>query len=105
MALIYTQDAQADIESIYEYIASEAGLATADRMIDAITGVCSDLESFPGMGRRRPELDGHGLEVRSIPERNWVLFYTQHQGDVYIVRVLHGARDIGPPMFETLNGI
>jgi hypothetical protein len=25
-----------------------------------------------------------------------VILYTEHQGDLWILRVVHGARDIGP---------
>jgi len=44
------------------------------------------------MGRARPEL-GHGL--RSFVVGQYVVFYRPSTKGIEIVRVLHGARDIG----------
>ncbi len=105
MEVKYTEASQSDIESIYEYIARAGGIASADRIIEAVTATCGDLGEFPGMGRRRPELDDLDREVRSISERGYVILYTEHEGQIWIVRVVHGARDIGPELLEPLTEI
>lgn len=69
MEVKYTDSSQWDIESIYGHIAREGGIASADRVIDAIVATCEGLGEFPSMGRRRPELDGRDMHVRSIGER------------------------------------
>lgn len=35
-----------DVEAIYGYVAQTAGIATVDRMIDAITTTCQGLRTF-----------------------------------------------------------
>ncbi len=47
----------------------------------------------PGIGRERLDLD-RGL--RSLPVGTYVIYYRETPAPVKIVRVLHGARDIGP---------
>lgn len=105
MKVIYTEDSQSDIESIYDHIAKEGSPAAADRTIDAIVATCEDLALFPGMGRRRPELDDLGIEVRTIGERNHVIVYAEHDGDLHVVRVLHQSRDLGPHYLESLRDV
>ena len=105
MIVKYTKESQSDIESIYEYIAREGSLASADRVIDAVTTTCENLGDFPALGRRRPEFDALNFEVRSIGAGKYVILYTQYEGEVWIVRVVHGARDIGPEFLEPLNEI
>ncbi len=101
----YTQISQSDIASIYSYIAEARNSAASDRVIDSIVAVCESLATFPGLGRHRPEFDNHGLEVRSIVEGAYTIFYTEHTGSIFVVRVVHGARDIGPSLFEVLGVI
>ena len=45
----------------------------------------------PEMGRKRPEL---GHELRSFVIKNYVIFYDPIPDGIFVVRVLHGARDI-----------
>jgi toxin ParE1/3/4 len=44
------------------------------------------------MGRSRPEL---AAGVHSFPVARYVVFYRPASAGVEVVRVLHGARDIG----------
>jgi toxin ParE1/3/4 len=52
----------------------------------------SILLSQPEMGRQRKEL---GENLRSLAFNNYVVFYDPRPEGILIVRVLHGARDIG----------
>jgi len=64
---------------------------------------CESLADFPALGRHRSELDDFGLEVRSLVEGRYGIYYTTHQGGVFIVRVLHGARDIDQALVSRLG--
>ena len=49
------------------------------------------LVTQPKMGRPRPEF---GKVIRSFAFRNYLVFYDPIPDGIFIVRVLHGARDI-----------
>ena len=43
------------------------------------------------IGRERPELNE---DLRSFPEGNYLIFYRRWIGQIAIVRIIHGARDL-----------
>jgi toxin ParE1/3/4 len=65
--------------------------AIADRQIDLITTRFQLLASWPRLGRSRPDLR-RGLRSHAVG--NWMIFYRIHRGDVVILRILHGRRDL-----------
>ena len=81
--------AEQDLDDIWSYVAEDASLETADRLIDAIFDRFELLVEQPRMGRNRPEF---GEGVRSIVVESYVIYY-RHEQDVLIARVLHGRRD------------
>ena len=92
---LITRRAQEDIDEILKYIAAEnvnAALALSDRLTELFELLAENRK----IGRERPELKE---ELRSFPEGNYVIFYRMWAGDLAIVRVLHGARDLGE-LFE-----
>lgn len=101
----YTKAAQKDIEEIFLYIAPRSDVSVADKLVDAIVGTCEFLADYPFLGRRRPEFDDFGFEVRSITERGYLIVYTTFEGTIFIVRVMHGAMDIDRTDFRGLSNI
>jgi toxin ParE1/3/4 len=81
--------AEQDLDDIWSYVAEDASLETADRLIDAILDRFELLVEQPLTGRTRPEF---GEGVRSIVVESHVIYY-RHEQDVLIARVLHGRRD------------
>ena len=81
--------AEQDLEEIWSYVAEDASLTTADRLIDAIFARFELLVEQPRMGRNRPEF---GEGVRSLVVESYVIYY-RDDGDLLIARVLHGRRD------------
>ncbi len=81
--------AEKDLDDIWSYVAEDASLETADRLIDAIFDRFELLVEQPRMGRNRPEF---GEGVRSFVVESYVIYY-RHDQDLLIARVLHGRRD------------
>jgi toxin ParE1/3/4 len=86
-------EADSDLDSIWYYVASESGsVVFADRLIDSITERFFLLAMYPHLGRIRDADLRPGLRSFSIGE--YVIIYSQREGDVLILRVLHGSRDM-----------
>src|ERR1044071_317470 len=90
-----TPQALVDIDAIYDYIADNSPEA-ADRVVRRLRDVMRMLGDNPLAGRSRPEF---GSGVRSFPSGNYLIFYRSAANGVDIIRVLHGAREIGEGEF------
>ncbi len=85
-----SDDAEADIDEILVYIADdsvEAALALFSKFVDCFEMLANWNES----GRVRTELAD---SLRSFPIGSYLIFYEIRGREVFIVRVLHGTRDI-----------
>ncbi|MDR3718326.1 MAG: type II toxin-antitoxin system RelE/ParE family toxin [Bryobacteraceae bacterium] len=85
--------AATDIEEIWEYIAAENPTA-ATRVRLALLEALRLLSRTPGIGHRREDLTEH--DVKFWPVFSYLIVYSPDTQPLEIVRVLHGARDIGP---------
>ena len=86
--------AERDLDNIWLYVAKESGsIEIANRLIDTITDQCAALGNFPYIGRTRDEDFGPGY--RSIAVGEYVIVYCIEDGDILILRVVHGRRDLG----------
>lgn len=82
--------AEADLDSIWEYIARDNPVA-ANRVFDSIAERFEMLVRQPSIGEPREEIRS---DLRSFPVGKYVIFYSIENDLVTIVRVVHGARDI-----------
>src|SRR5436190_23675456 len=78
-----------DLREILDYIASDSPYA-ARVVNERIEQTFRMLAQNPHAGRARPEL---APEMRSFPTGSNVIFYRFSQNEVFIVRILHAARD------------
>jgi toxin ParE1/3/4 len=93
MAYRLAQDADADLDEIWRYVAEENDApGVAQRLIEGITERFDTLSANPYMGRARHDLR-EGL--RSHLVGNYLIFYRIIENDVLVLRILHGRRDIG----------
>lgn len=92
MAYRLTRRARLDILDIWNFIAADDE-AAADRFVDALTRRFLVLGDNPYAGRARDELrPGY----RSFPVGEYLTFYrVLDSGDVAVLRVVHGRRDLG----------
>jgi toxin ParE1/3/4 len=83
--------AKADLDEIWLYVARQAGLETADRVLDSITDRFPMLARMPAAGRARDEIE---RGTRSFAAGDYLIFYRKaRRSGIVIARVLHGARD------------
>lgn len=89
-SFLLTLKAKNDLEEIHNFIA-EDNPSAALGFINVIQDKCQTIALSPEIGRVREEL---GLEIRSFPIKNYVIFYRIKNSTIQIIRVLHSARDI-----------
>ena len=105
MHKVISRQAVIDLEEIFVFISDRSTIAIADRVIDAIVDTCKLLSDYPEMGRRRPEYDSLGFEVRSLSEGSYLILYTIRSGLPLVARVFHGAQDISALQIFPLPGL
>jgi toxin ParE1/3/4 len=85
--------ADADLDSIWHYVASKSGsVDVADRIIDSLTDRFFLLASLPYIGRARDSDLRPGL--RSFPVGEYIIVYRIQEDEVLILRVVRGSRNI-----------
>ena len=94
--------AQADLDDTAEYIGRE-NPGAAVRFLAAAEETFRQLLATPGLGRVREYLDPRPTGLRSWRIggfENWLVFYRPVEDEIEVVRVLHGARYLGPLLAE-----
>jgi len=90
-------DALEDLIDIGDHLSSRAGAATALAWVERLTRRARSLSDPMLHGAENPQLGGGR---RTHPERPYVLVYTvRPAGDVLVLRIVHGARDL-PALFS-----
>lgn len=84
-------DADEDIQDIYLYSVDTWGKDRARSYVFGLFEAFETISRNPRMGRPRPDL---GDEIRSLPHASHIVFFTEWQGEIAILRVLHGNRDV-----------
>jgi toxin ParE1/3/4 len=86
-------EADADLDDIVIGIAERGGsFQSAERLVSSIADRFYLLSQYPYLGRSR-EAD-LGVGRRSYAVGEYVIVYRVDDGDVLILRVVHGRRDI-----------
>lgn len=103
MKLKYDAQAASDLEQIERHYAERADAQAAEKLLDRITSTLERLMARnPHAGRLRPEL---GVAIRSFPVLPYVVFYRIEGRRVYVLRIIHGHRDIRPPLASLLAAV
>ena len=89
--ILVRPEAECDLDEIWWYIAQD-NPRNADSFLDRIQERFISLADFPQLGTGRDELK---TGLRSQPLGNYLIFYFPLNDGIEVVRVLHGARDIG----------
>ncbi len=94
--IIQSRDADFDLLEIWAHIARDR-LEAADRLAERFDEVFQLLARSPHIGR---SVDWLLPELRRFPVGEYLVFYLPGDDGVRIVRVIHGAREITPELFE-----
>ena len=94
--VVQSRQAIADQDDIWDYIAQD-NLTAADDFLDRLLDTARLIATQPRMGKARFDL---AAEMRSFPVGEHLIFYRpREEGGVYLVRILHGRRNITPDLF------
>lgn len=90
-----TEDAQRDLEEIYDYIAEHDAPAKADHVLGAIEKLLSSLATFPERGAITKELLSVGVrDYRETYFKPYRVIYRAIDRHVYVYLIVDGRRDM-----------
>ena len=93
MALVLSPEAEADLDAIWYYTATESGSPEiADRLIDRITERFLLLSRHPYLGRKRDQDLRPG--IRSLVAGEYLILYRVRQNEADILHIVRGTRDV-----------
>lgn len=93
--VLFTEDAERDIEDLYRFIAGRDGVEAAERILGEIETACFGLDAFPERGNTPKELISIGIsDYRELHHRPWRVIYRIMGNDVVVYCVVDGRRDM-----------
>jgi len=93
--VLLTEDAEQDLESIYDYIAEFDSKANADCVLDRLLAVVESLTVFPERGAYPKELVALGIrDYRQTAFKPYRVIYRVMGRKVYIYMIADGRRDM-----------
>lgn len=90
--VILHREAERELGELYDYIADQAGAATAWNFISGIRDFCMELTAFPERGTRQDHIR-KGLRVVGYKRRASIAF-TVAERTVVILGIFYGGRQI-----------
>ena len=78
--------AQNDLVKIIEYTVQNWGATQADKYIDGLETLATNLANNPSLGTRRDALK---KDLLSFPYQRHMLYYTRTKSGITVFRVLH----------------
>ncbi len=103
--VMLTDDASADLEAIYEYIAMHDGEINALRLLEQFEKLIVSLSDFPERGIYPKELSALGIrEYRQLNLKPYRMVYRVVGKTVYVYMVVDGRRDMKALLSARLLG-
>jgi toxin ParE1/3/4 len=100
--VIWTKNAQFDLESIIEYIKIDS-VNIAKKIFFEIKNECTNLHYFPQRKRVVPELQQIGiLKYREIILERWRIIFKIDNTKVYVLLVVDSRRNLEDILFQRL---
>ena len=91
IAVEWSARARTDVRELRAYIAQDSP-HYARQFVEKIFKAVETLTDHPQIGRKVPEADRE--DIRELIFQNYRIIYRITTGPVYIVTVIHGARDL-----------
>ena len=96
----YSPKAKQDLQDIKEYYAQDLKNTQASvKVLKAITERIRTLEDFPKSGRKLSAVIDIETDYRFIGCSGYLAFYRIADGNVFVVRIIHGRRDYIAALF------
>lgn len=98
-----TEEAEADLLAIYNWICSNDCVTSADHVLDNLEETCSQLEVLPERGHIPPELER--IQVFDYKEIHWKPYRILYQTigrDVSVLAILDGRRELQEILMQRL---
>jgi toxin ParE1/3/4 len=93
--VLLTDDAQADLQALYHYIAGYDAPAKADAVLDRLEAVVASLSSLPERGAVTKELRDVGIrDYREVYFKPYRVIYRVMDGNVFVYLIVDGRRDM-----------
>ena len=104
-AVLLTEGAEQDLESIYDYIAEFDCVANANHVLDRLMEVVEGLAQFPERGSYPKELVALGIkEYRQTAFKPYRVIYRVVGSQVVIYLIVDGRRDMQSVLARRLLG-
>ena len=97
MDIIYSPEAEEDIDAIKDYLISRDGIQRARDIIKSIVEQTEKLSNNPERFRIRPEL---GADIHLVTAKNFNIYYRIKLDSVEILRIIYGNRLITKDTFH-----
>lgn len=92
--ILWSRPAVDDLRDIATHIAGDSPTAAA-RFVDRVDEAVSALSSQPRLGRIVPELSRQNIyRYREVVISPWRLFYREEKGQVFLLAVIDGRRNV-----------
>lgn len=89
-----TRHALRDMQEAFDYIEYEKySPDAADNLLDAVSEIMESLSEYPERYPLARDTVLRNWEIRHLPVKNYLLFYTIAEDTVYVIRFLHQRRD------------
>ena len=98
MIVHISAEAEADLESVGDYIARDNPLR-AMSFVQELRAKCMELSDMPHAFPLVPRYEGRG--IRRGVHGNYLIFYRVQSDRVVVIHVLHGAMDYTSILFPT----
>lgn len=93
--VLFSEDAEQDVEDLYRFIAARDGIETAERILGELEAAALSLEEMPARGNVPKELAPVGItEYRELHHKPWRMIYRIVGSDVVVYCVADGRRDM-----------
>jgi toxin ParE1/3/4 len=104
-AVLLTQGAEQDLESIHDHIAEFDSVANANHVLDRLMGVMEGLAQFPERGSYPKELVALGIKAyRQTAFKPYRVIYRVMGSRVVIYLIVDGRRDMQSVLARRLLG-
>jgi toxin ParE1/3/4 len=102
-AVFLTDDAQADLQDLYDYIAEHDAPAKADAVLDKLEALVDSLSQFPERGAVTKELREIGIrDYREVYFKPYRVIYRLLNSQVYVYLIVDGRRDMQTVLMRRL---